>query len=96
MMLSLGKKPQAKIFADKPVCPERIVVVLPRVDKDNVKILPASLDGFGKPYDFRPRADNDHQFDFFHAHTSPKNVSGLPLSKSLNCLSLQSYAPCWD
>ena len=40
-----------------------IIIVLPGMDQDGVKILPALLDHAGKPYNLRPRPHDDHQLD---------------------------------
>ena len=62
------RRPQTQILKKDLV--ERIVIVLPGVDKDLVKILVAGLDRLAQANDLRPRADDGHEFQLRHAHTS--------------------------
>ena len=51
---------------------QRVVVVLPGVDKDLVKIPVTALDGGRQADDLRPRANDGHELQLAHLHTSSK------------------------
>ena len=51
---------------------ERIVVILARVDQKLIEIPVAFFDDGGKADDLRPCADDGHEFNLFHVHTSRK------------------------
>ena len=58
------RRTKAKVLKKDLV--EGIVVVLPRVDEDLIKIFVALLDDGGQPDDLRPGADDGHELQFSH------------------------------
>ena len=51
---------------------KKALIVLPSVDQKLIKIPVAFFDNGGKADDLRPCADDGHEFDLFHVHTSRK------------------------
>ena len=51
---------------------ERIVIILTGVDQNLLKIPVAAFYGGGQPDDLRPRADDRHELQLSHGHTSSK------------------------
>ena len=54
-----------------------VVIVLPGVDENLLKIAVAALYGGGQADDFRPRAEDRHQLEFFHFRPPHRTCPGV-------------------
>ena len=60
---------------------ELIIIILARMNQNLIKVGVAFLYNGGEADNFRPGADDGHQFQTGHCYTSSKKVSGLSGSK---------------
>lgn len=66
--------PETQILKEDLI--QLIVVILPGVDKNLLKIAVTALNGGGQSDDLRPRAENRHQLEFFHFRPPHRTCPG--------------------